>query len=133
MAELYLMTGFPVYSKSQGRKFGVTLGIAFGVLSAIILWRGEASVAKVIGSVAAALLLLGLVWPTSLRLVEKGWMKFAELLSKVTTPIFMGIIYFSLFTFVGFFRRNWGGALKHDQGATAWAAHEGPTDLRRQF
>jgi hypothetical protein len=36
-------------------------------------------------------------------------MKLAHALSKVTTPIFMGIVYFVVLTPIGFIRRSFGG------------------------
>lgn len=121
------------YTRKDGRKFGFTLGIAFLVLTAILLWRDHESVARVMGWIGGSLLALGLLVPTWLRPIEAGWMKFAEVLSKVTTPIFMGIIYFLIFTTFGFFRRRLGGGLENDLGGTAWAAHEGRSELTRQF
>ena len=47
------------------------------------------------------LVLAGLIVPRALGPVERAWMGFALLLSKVTTPIFMGIVYFVVVAPIG--------------------------------
>ena len=54
------------------------------------------------------LVLAGLVVPRLLGKVYAGWMGFALVLSKVTTPIFMGVIYFVVLTPTGFLMRMFG-------------------------
>ena len=93
------------YSAARGRRFAFTLFLAFAVLGAIAAWRGRDTVLFVFGSLAAAFVLAGLIVPASLEPVERGWMSFAHALSRITTPIFMGIVYFVLLTPVGSIRR----------------------------
>ena len=111
------------YTASAGRKFGFTVGGALAVLGAISLWRGHQIPPKVLLSLAGLLLASALVIPTKLEVVERGWMKFAHALSKVTTPIFMGVVYFVVLTPLSFLRRAFGGsALVHTAGPTGlWA------------
>ena len=111
------------YTAAAGRKFGLTVGIAFLVLAAIATWRGHPVTTKVLGSLGAALVVGGLVVPTMLGPVERSWMRLALLISKVTTPIFMGVVYFVILTPVGFLRRVFAGsALVHKTGpAGFWA------------
>lgn len=59
----------------------------------------------VFGSFAALLFLLGLFVPQKLERVENAWMSLAHVISRVTTPIFMGIVYFVILTPVGVVRR----------------------------
>ena len=56
---------------AQGRKFGLTVGGAFLVLSAIAWWRGHPITVTVLGSLGAVLAVAGLVVPTMLGPVEK--------------------------------------------------------------
>ena len=105
------------YTAAAGRKFGLTVGAAFAVLAAISWWRGHPTTVTVLGSLSGALILAALVMPAQLRVVERGWMKIAHALSRVTTPIFMGVVYFLVLTPVGLLRRRLGGnALKHRPG-----------------
>jgi hypothetical protein len=89
-----------------GRKFSFTVGTAFLVLAAIATWRDHPTLATVLAPLGGALLLGGLVIPARMRAVERVWMQFALLLSKVTTPVFMGVVYFLIITPTGFLRRT---------------------------
>jgi hypothetical protein len=55
------------------------------------------------------LILLGAVLPDALRPVHRVWMGLAGAISKVTTPIFMGVVYFGVLTPIGLIRRLVGG------------------------
>ena len=96
------------YSAARGRRFAVTLFIAFAVLALIAAWRGRETALVVFGSIAVVLAISGLAAPASLQPVERAWMSFAHALSRITTPIFMGIVYFVLLTPVGLIRRATG-------------------------
>jgi hypothetical protein len=96
---------------AEGRKFGLTVGIAFAVFGAILLWRGKTTLATVLLALGGVLVLAGLVVPTLLGPVERAWMGLAHLISKVTTPIFMGIVYFVVMTPIGFIRRRMGSPI----------------------
>lgn len=90
---------------AEGRKFGITLGLAFSALAGLLYWRGFLNATLVLAVVGGAFLLAGLLLPTRLGPVQRGWMGFALLLSKVTTPIFMGIVYFLVVTPTGLVMR----------------------------
>ena len=92
----------------EGRKFAFPVGIAFGVLAAIVTWRGHTTLAGVFAALSGALLLAGLIVPGKLGPVYRAWMGFALAISKVTTPIFMGIIYFIVITPFGVVMRLFG-------------------------
>ena len=111
------------YTAAAGRKFGLTVGLAFAAFSGIAYWRGHPTTFTVLASLGGALVLAGLVAPTSLRAIDAGWMKLALLISRVTTPIFMGIIYFVVLTPIGALRRLFGrNSLVHPAGAHGhWA------------
>jgi hypothetical protein len=82
----------------EGQKFGVTVGLAFGLFAAISYWRGHDTAPAVMAALGGALLLAGLAIPGRLGPVYRAWMRLALLLSKVSTPIFMGLIYFVALT-----------------------------------
>jgi hypothetical protein len=90
---------------AEGRRFGLTLGIAFGVLAALVRWRGGETVSLGLGAVALALLAGAALAPGALGPVHRGWMAFAERLSRVTTPIVMGVLYFLVITPMGLVMR----------------------------
>jgi hypothetical protein len=123
---------------AQGRKFSFTVGIALLMLAGVVYWRGKPIVSSVLGGIGALLILAGLVAPTQLGPVEHAWFRLAHAISKVTTPIIMGILYFMVLTPVGLVMRLMGRkALVHGSPAgSAWVqrpenARRG--DLERQF
>ncbi|HQX82504.1 MAG TPA: SxtJ family membrane protein [Vicinamibacterales bacterium] len=105
-----MAAGIPArLTAAQGRRFGLTVGGAFLVLAAIAWWRGHPTTTEVLGGLGGVLALAGLIVPTLLGPVERGWMALAHLISKVTTPIVMGVMYLLVLTPVGFLRRLFGG------------------------
>jgi len=91
---------------AAGRKFGFTVGGAFMFLALLLhFWRHATVVPRVFGIIAALLLAGALLIPAHLGPVERAWMKLGLLISKVTTPIFMGIVYFVVITPTGVVRR----------------------------
>lgn len=89
----------------EGRRFGLTVGTAFLILCAILRWRGHEWGMIATGTIGIALILGGLVVPVQLSPVYRAWMGLAHLLSKVTTPIFMAIVYFLVLTPIGLLLR----------------------------
>jgi hypothetical protein len=89
----------------EGRRFAWTLAGAFIVLGGIAWWRGRERVALVFATLAAIFFFAGLIAPTRLGPVERAWMRVAHAISRVTTPLFMGIVYFVVLTPIGLFRR----------------------------
>ena len=124
-------------SPREGRSFAFTLTGAFAVLAAVSWWRAHPRASVIFGAVAGVLLLAGLAVPTRLGPVRDAWMGLAHAISKVTTPIFMGAVYFLVITPSGIIRRLVGGnPLRHSHGkASGWVDRRGspPTDLSRQF
>ena len=130
------------YGSAEGRRFGLTVGTAFGVLAGLVYWRGRPTISLALGGFAAALLLGGILIPARLGPVERGWMAFARALSRVTTPVFMGIVYFVVLTPTGLVRRAFGrNSLARNAGAPSyWVTRDPPADpavrrrrMERQF
>ncbi|HZM27039.1 MAG TPA: SxtJ family membrane protein [Gemmatimonadales bacterium] len=92
-------------SAAEGRKFGLTVGIAFLVLATLLSWRGRPYGALGAAVVGGLLLIAGLAIPTRLAPVRTGWMRLAEAISRVTTPVFMAIVYFGVITPTGLLLR----------------------------
>lgn len=95
----------------QGREFGVKVGLAFVALAGLLLWRERSAAAAVAGSLGGVLVVGGLLAPRALGPVYRAWMGVAVALSKVTTPLFLGIVYFVILTPVGVLRRRLGARL----------------------
>ena len=123
---------------SAGRRFAFTVGTAMLALAGVVAWRGARPVAWTLGAIGGVLLVAGVVAPTHLGPVERAWYAFAAAISKVTTPIIMGVLYFVVITPFGLVMRAVGRnpLVRSKPGASAWlrrAAGERRSDLERQF
>jgi hypothetical protein len=127
----------PRLSTAEGRRFGVTVGFAFLVLSLLLWWRGFDVARTVTGAAAAVFLTGGLLLPAYMGPLYRLWMRFGLALSKVTTPIFMAIIFFVVITPVGFIARAVGHRpLRPQDTGSLWrlrAEGSRKSDLQRQF
>jgi hypothetical protein len=125
------------YGAADGRRFGLTVGGAFLALGAIARWRAHSASALVFAATGVILIVAAAVMPTRLRAVDRAWMALAHVISRVTTPIFMALIYFLLLTPIGILRRVSGrNALVHKAGpAGFWAdrSKSPASSLERQF
>jgi hypothetical protein len=124
---------------AQGRRFGLTVGSAFLLFAAIAWWRGHPITTTVLGTPGVLLALAGLAVPTRLGPVERAWMALAHVISRVTTPLVMGLMYLVVMTPVGVLRRAIGGnPLVHaEQASSFWrprpAGARRSVSLKRQF
>lgn len=123
---------------AEGRKFAFPVGLAFLALAGVTWWRGHETLVWVFGTLSGLLLLAGLLIPGRLGPVYRGWMKFAHLISLVTTPIFMGVVYYLVMAPIGLLRRTLGGnpVVQELEGGTYFRSRgEGDRrgDLTRQF
>jgi hypothetical protein len=86
------------------RQFGLTTGaivvVLFGFFFPWLLERHGWPLWPWI--IAAPLWLLALAYPAWLRPIYTGWMRFGILLSKITTPIVLGIVFFLIISPVSF-------------------------------
>jgi saxitoxin biosynthesis operon SxtJ-like protein len=121
-----MAAGIPArLSAAGGRKFGLTVGTAFLAFGAIALWRGKQRTATVLFTLGGLLVVAALVAPTALGPVERAWMGLALAISKVTTPIFMGIVYFLVILPIGLVRRLTGNSpiVPPVRAASRWDSH----------
>lgn len=122
----------------EGRRFGVTVGLAFLGLSVLLLWRDHAYGASVAAALGALLTLGGLTFPTRLGPLQKAWMRLASVISKVTTPVFMGMVYYVALAPTGLLMRAFGHnpiARRHTQ-TSFWITRPPErrrSDIERQF
>jgi len=119
------------------RNFALTVGVAFLVLAAVLYWRGRLA-AVLPGALGAALLAVGIVAPRRLGPAHRAWMALALAISRVTTPLFMGIVYFGVLTPLGVVMRLAGRRLlgRTRDATTFWVDRpvgSRRSDLRRQF
>src|SRR5439155_5895139 len=105
----------------------------------IAFWRGKHRTAAVLLTLGGLLVVTALVAPTALGPVERAWMGLAGAISKVTTPIFMAVVYFLVILPIGLVRRLTGSSpiVPRGRAASRWEAHEPATAdgerMERQF
>jgi hypothetical protein len=91
----------------------------------------------VTGTAAAVFLTGGVLLPAYMGPLYRLWMRFGLALSKVTTPIFMAIIFFVVITPIGLVARAVGHRpLRPRDSASLWrrrAEGDRKSDLQRQF
>lgn len=130
----------PVASKSELRKFGLSVGAAFVVLGGISWWRGHEIPPRVLWVLGTCLLVPGLLFPAVLGPVHTGWMKMAAFLGHVNTRIILTLLYYLVFTPVGFlmslFRDPLDRSMK-DKETSNWVKRKqepvDPAAYERQF
>ena len=121
------------------RSFAFTVGGAFLAIGVVLLARGRTTAgALVTGAVGALLVAAGALAPHRLGVVYRAWMALALAISKVTTPLFMAVVYFGVLTPLGLAIRLFGRRplARRRDAATFWVerpAGERRSDLRRQF
>lgn len=132
-------TGIPArLSPAKGRKFGLTVGVAFLVLSSLLhFWRHREPAGAVFAALGGLLAVAALVAPAHLGPVQRAWMGLARVISKVTTPIFMGVVFFVVITPIGVVMRLFGRRpLVHsERNGSFWVtpASGVRSDMERQF
>ena len=90
------------------RAFGLTVGAACGLLSAVLLWKGRGVPAAILGLLAALLVSLALTRPALLRIPNVVWRRFGRILGWCNTRILLAIFFFLVLTPVGLMARATG-------------------------
>lgn len=128
-----MAAGIPArLSAGEGRRFGFGVGGGFLALAGLAAWRGHPIEARVLAGLGSVLVIAALVVPTRLAPVRRSWMAMANAISRVTTPVLMGIIYFFIVTPTGWMRRLVGGSslTPRRDAVSYWV--DRPADARRR-
>ena len=86
------------------RKFGLVVGGVFALLAAYFYWRTK-PYAPYFLIPACPLLVLGAVWPRSLKWVYLAWMILALVLGLVVSTILLTLFFYLVVTPIGLFAR----------------------------
>jgi len=86
------------------RAFGLTMAVVFAVIG---LWplRHGGQFQEWILAVAVAFALDALIWPSSLRWLNRGWMYIGRVLDRITNPLITGAVFFLVITPIALIRR----------------------------
>lgn len=90
--------------KKSLRKFGITMGIAFLVITLLIFIRHRHSVVPT-SIVSVLLFIFAFLFPLILKPVYIFWMKLAFVLGWINTRLILIVIFYILFTPVGLIMR----------------------------
>lgn len=126
----------PGLTASDNREFALVVGGAFLALAGLGWWQDHAWLVISAASLGGLLLLAGLLIPQHLGAVNRAWMALAESISRVTTPIVMGVLYLIVITPTGVLRRHLGeNPIERDPDMHSfWLERDCPrSDLERQF
>ena len=108
------------------------MGSAFLAVAGVTWWRGHGAVAGLLATLGGVLSVAGILIPSRLGPVYRAWMVLALTISKVTTPVFLGVVYFLVVTPIGLamrlFRRN--PLTRKLQCGSYWVARSGESDRR---
>jgi len=130
----------PELDRKGLRNFGFTFGAIIAVLFGLLVpWLFDKAIPVTPWVILAAMVAWGLAAPMTLRPLYIGWMTFGLFMSRITTPIIMGIVFYIVVTPMGFLfrlfasdplRRDW------DAGAETYrneSEHLPPERLRKPF
>lgn len=125
------------FTASDGRRFAFPVGGAFLLLAGIFLWRDRATLMWISTTLGGLLVLGGLTVPGRLGPLYDAWMRMALAISRVTTPVFMAVVYFVVLTPTGVLMRLFGRhPIRHSRRDDSFwqrRTREQHSDLRRQF
>lgn len=93
--------------KKDLRNFGLVIGIALGLLSGLLWWKGRDTY-SIFAIIASAFILLGLLLPSVLKPLQKAWMTLAVIMGWIMTRIILGILFYLVFTGIGGISRLFG-------------------------
>jgi hypothetical protein len=121
--------------KGELRKFGITVGIVFGILGGLLLWRGREYYSYFL-IISAILIVSGLLFPRLLLPIQKAWMTLAVVLGWFMTRLILSILFYLVFTPIGLIARLFGKEfleLKIDRARDSYWIYrkEEPFDKRR--
>lgn len=122
------------------RSFGIVFAVFFA-LAGIAPLRRHHPVRIWALAIGVVFLILALLAPKTLSVLNRLWMRLALALSRVTTPIFTGLLFFVVFTPAGWFARLLGRdplRLSFDSRASSYwierrPAGPRPEDMINQF
>lgn len=88
----------------SNRSFGRLFVIVFALIGGYLWWTGGATQLWWFGA-AGLTLLVTLVKPVWLTPFNRWWMKLAELLNRIVSPVVLGVMFFGMFAPMGWVMR----------------------------
>lgn len=123
------------------RSFAQVFCVVFVIIALWPVMRGTGDLRIWAFGVAAVILFLGYVYPAALKPLNRLWFVFGMLLSRIVSPIVMGLIFFLAVTPTGLIRRlRYSDPLNQKlekNASTYWVLRKSQdgkqTSMRKQF
>jgi len=128
------------FDKKSLRKFGITMGVAFLVVTLLILIKHRYSIMPTV-IISALFFVVAVLAPLVLKPAYIAWMRFAFVLGWINTRLVLAVMFYLIFTPIGICLRLFGKDLldrKPENGKYSYwrkkeAAVFNPRDYERQF
>ena len=91
-------------NKKEYRKFGITVGIVLLIFAAFFFFKGKPAFQPALIA-GLGLIIFGLLLPIILKPIYWIWMVFATILGWIMTRVILGLLFYLIFTIVGFISR----------------------------
>jgi len=120
----------PELDQAGLRKFGLTTGAIVAVLFGLFFpWLLERPWPLWPWIVFGVLAVFALLAPKALNPIYKVWMRFGLIMSRITTPLIMGVVFFLIISPIALFRRLIGRDALHrsfNQAAVTYRTERSP-------
>jgi len=93
--------------KNELRKFGITVGIAVGMLGGLLFWKHKDYYYYFL-VISFVLIFLGISIPVALKPLQKAWMAIAVIMGWFMTRVILSILFSLVFTTIGILARLFG-------------------------
>lgn len=101
-----IQSGIPELDRKGLREFGIVSGATVAALFGLFFpWLLNRHLPVWPWAIAVPLWVLALVHPQWLRAIYNPWMRFGLLVSRITTPIILGIVFFAVVSPLALVRR----------------------------
>ena len=122
--------------KASNRSFGLLFFIVFSIVAFWPLLNSEAIRLWAL-TISLAFLILGILNSKILNPLNKGWVKFGELLGRIVAPLVMFLVFFIILTPIGILLKLLGKDLlkikKNKLTKSYWIQRKNITSMNRQF
>lgn len=115
------------------RQFGIGLGLLFGLIGGLMLWKENAAGAVLV--LGGLILALAFWWDVpGVRAFYAGWMKLAGALSRIMTTVLLTLLYVLVLTPIALLARLFGQRFVargfREECDSYWESHSGSKDRR---
>jgi hypothetical protein len=117
---------------SSDRSFGGAVGAVLCLLGARAWHHGAHAREAALLGIGTLLLFCAWLFPSCLRPLNRAWSGLGEAISRVTTPVLMGVVYFGVVTPVALARRVMSGKVSADAMRRRWQPEAPSYWIRRE-